>query len=156
VIKFIDAETYEQIKKKIPIACVDLLILNEGKVLLLKRQHAPAQGQWWFPGGRILKGETIFDAAKRKGVEELGLMLEPQEVISVEESIFDLNNDRVDIHTINIVIRMEGASSRFSITLDDTHSEFKWFQQIDDALHPCVKNPLLKIGFTLKRKLING
>jgi len=144
---YIDYKLYNEIKKVFPIVCVDLLILNEGKVLLLKRNNAPAYGQWWFPGGRIFKNESIFDAAQRKGIEELGISLQPQNIISVEESIFNLQNDEVDIHTINIIVQMDLINSDINIKLDKNHSEFKWFEVIDINLHPSVKNPLVKINF---------
>ena len=144
---FINADSYELIKTSIPIVCVDLLIVKNGKVLLLKRKNATARGQWWYPGGRIFKNETIFDAAKRKGMEEIGILLEPRKIISVEESIFTLDTDEVDIHTINIVTLMKFINSDFSIKLDENHSEFKWFSEINVPLHPAVRNPLEKINY---------
>ena len=50
---------YKAILANIPIVCVDLIIINDGKFLLLKRDNEPAKGEFWFPGGRILKLETI-------------------------------------------------------------------------------------------------
>lgn len=143
---FIDTNTYELVKNAIPIVCVDLLLVNEGKVLLLKRKNPPSRGQWWYPGGRILKDETIFSSAKRKGIEELGIILEPRKIISVEESIFNLQNDEVDVHTINIVVQMEVINWDLHIKLDDNHSEFRWFKDINIPIHPAVKNPLVKIN----------
>lgn len=42
------------------------------------RNHA---GQWALPGGRIDEGETALDAALREVDEELGLRLEPEDVL---------------------------------------------------------------------------
>ncbi len=152
---FINADAYEFIKKSVPVVCVDLLILEDDKVLLLKRRNAPARGQWWFPGGRVFKNETIFDAAKRKGMEEAGLSLEAQEIVSIEESIFDLKNDEVDVHTINIVVRMKSMNADFGIKIDENHSDFRWFGIINVHLHPAVRNPLLKIKFKFEKNCKN-
>ncbi len=65
---------YKFIQRNIPILCVDLIVKNrEGKLLMLKRENEPAQGEWWFPGGRVYHGETRLDAAVRKLQEECGL-----------------------------------------------------------------------------------
>ena len=143
----IPPDTYELIKKNVPIACVELLIIHEGAVLLLKRKNPPARGQWWYPGGRIFKDETIFEAAERKGKKELDVILEPQRIMSVEESIFNLQNDVVEVHTINIVVEMKIIDLNYTLHLDNDHMEYKWFRTLPSPLHTAVKNPLLAMNF---------
>ena len=64
----IENELYDKIREVLPTVCVDLLVTNEQKqYLLAKRIEKPAKGSWWFPGGRIHKGETWQECAKRKG-----------------------------------------------------------------------------------------
>ena len=144
---YIPNELYNKIKLSLPIACVDILLMHEDKFLLVRRNQEPAKGSWWFPGGRIFKNELIFDAAIRKGQEELRLQLQPIELISVEESIFD-ENDETSIHTINFVVKMKKLCNSLNIVLDHTHSVFAWFERIPVGLHQCVKRPLLKLNFT--------
>lgn len=48
-------------------------IVREGKVLLIKRAHAPYQHLWTLPGGRLEPGETIEQCAIREVAEELNL-----------------------------------------------------------------------------------
>ena len=65
---------YEQIKKSMPIPCVDLLILDaDDHVLLVRRIAPPAEGEWWFPGGRVHFGESRRQAAVRKLREECAI-----------------------------------------------------------------------------------
>jgi len=151
----IPTELYKEIKKTLPIACVDLLVTYDKKFLLLKRNNAPAKDQWWFPGGRIFKSETIFQAAHRKGIEELGIKINPMKIVSVEESLFNLKNDVVDIHTINIIVKMEFLNFISKIKIDKFHSDFKWFKNIPPNLNNAVKNPLIKLGFKEGIKEIN-
>ena len=143
---YIADELYEKIKLSLPIACVDILLLHEDKFLLVRRNKEPAKGSWWFPGGRVFKNELIFNAAIRKGKEELGLQLKPLELISVEESIFD-ENDGTNVHTINIVVKMRKIYNSQTIVLDHTHSEFAWLDEVSVDLHQCVKRPLLKLNY---------
>ncbi len=50
-------------------ACID----GTGRLLLIQRRHAPAQGQWTLPGGRVEPGESAEQAVVREVREETGL-----------------------------------------------------------------------------------
>jgi 8-oxo-dGTP diphosphatase len=54
-----------------PIAAA--VIVNHGRVLLVRRVHAEGSLLWTFPGGEIEPGETGEDAAVRETREETGL-----------------------------------------------------------------------------------
>ncbi|HSZ32585.1 MAG TPA: NUDIX domain-containing protein [Puia sp.] len=143
----IPAVEYGYIKEHLPIACVDLLIIHEGKCLLLLRDNEPAKGQYWFPGGRILKNELIEHAAIRKAKEETGLDCLFEKVISVEESLFKkIGNMESDVHTINICSLVTTKDLEF-LKIDSSHSGFKWIDKLSEKYHHAVINPLLKLGF---------
>jgi ADP-ribose pyrophosphatase YjhB (NUDIX family) len=48
-----------------------------GRVLLVRRSHAPEAGRWALPGGKVEPGETLADAVIREVVEETGLAVRP-------------------------------------------------------------------------------
>jgi 8-oxo-dGTP diphosphatase len=53
---------------------VGILIKPNGDILLAQRPPGkPYAGYWEFPGGKVERNESIFDALKREFVEELGL-----------------------------------------------------------------------------------
>jgi colanic acid biosynthesis protein WcaH len=59
-----------------PLVAMDLVIVRGGtEVLLGLRNNAPAKGQWFMPGGRIRKNESMQAALARVAREELGLDL---------------------------------------------------------------------------------
>ena len=136
---------YKLIVETMPIICVDLLIINDGKFLLLKRDNEPARGEFWFPGGRILKLEKIKTAALRKAKEEVNLKCVFQNIVTIEETIFKKNSEmHSDKHTINIVCKLL-VDDITNIKLDDLHSSFLWtsFKEISDFnLHVALLNPL--------------
>jgi 8-oxo-dGTP diphosphatase len=47
-----------------------------GRVLLVRRGHAPSAGSWSVPGGRCLPGESAADACVREVAEETGMTVE--------------------------------------------------------------------------------
>lgn len=59
-----------------PFAC-DMVLVEDGKVLLIRRACEPFKGQWAIPGGRIEDDETAEDCLRREMEEETGLEVEP-------------------------------------------------------------------------------
>ena len=64
------------------IPCVGAVIKDDrGRLLLIKRGHAPGAGLWSLPGGRIEPGETDAEALVREMREETGLEIEAGQLI---------------------------------------------------------------------------
>ena len=142
--KMIEDGLYQKIREVIPTVCVDLIVTNvDGFYLLGKRTERPAQGLWWFPGGRIFKWEEWRDTALRKGQEELGVDLDIGDLISVENYFATEEG----YHTVNLVAHAKYYGSLDDLQLDKSHAEYKWVNKVSENMHPCVKNPLLKFGF---------
>lgn len=56
------------------VPCVGAVVHDDGgRLLLVRRAHAPAAGRWSVPGGRVEAGETDTDAVRREVREETGL-----------------------------------------------------------------------------------
>jgi ADP-ribose pyrophosphatase len=49
------------------------VIVQEGKLVLVKRGVEPGKGKWSIPGGAVELGERVRDAAVREAKEECGL-----------------------------------------------------------------------------------
>jgi colanic acid biosynthesis protein WcaH len=146
---FIETTLYKKIREVIPTLCVDLLVINpNNKFLLCKRSENPAKGQWWIPGGRLHKKESLIECAVRKGKEEIGVDLEIGEFVSIEETIFD----NPDCHTVNIVFRAY-YDGKQPLKLNYTNTEYIWLNYIDLNLNlnKSVVNPLKIIGFNESR-----
>jgi 8-oxo-dGTP diphosphatase len=64
------------------ISCVGAVILDgQGRLLLIKRGHAPGVGLWSLPGGRVEPGETDHEAVVREVAEETGLRVRPGRLV---------------------------------------------------------------------------
>lgn len=58
-----------------------------GRVLLIKRGHAPATGRWTIPGGRVERGETLAQALHRELLAETGITARLGALVEVFEFI---------------------------------------------------------------------
>ena len=56
-----------------PTLTVGAVVVDDERLLLVRRAHAPAQGLWAVPGGRVMTGETLAEAVTRELREETGV-----------------------------------------------------------------------------------
>ena len=56
-----------------PEVCVGIVVVDAERLLLVRRGHGPAAGEWSVPGGRVEAGETLAEAVVRELREETGL-----------------------------------------------------------------------------------
>ena len=69
-----DKDRFIELIRALPLVSVDLVLVRDGReVLLGLRNNRPAQGWWFVPGGRILKNEKRADALSRVAARELGI-----------------------------------------------------------------------------------
>ena len=107
--KLIPWKLYKQIIGNVPIACVDVAIVAKGSVLLVRRKDHPAKGQWWLPGGRVLKGEMMKIAAARKARDEVGIECHVGPIVHTAETIFPDGPGGVSIHSINSITSSQSS-----------------------------------------------
>jgi ADP-ribose pyrophosphatase YjhB (NUDIX family) len=58
-------------------------VTDAGEVVLLRRGLEPARGNWAQPGGFLEIDETVHEGAVRETLEEIGLVVEPGEIIGL-------------------------------------------------------------------------
>ncbi|PPF29910.1 (deoxy)nucleoside triphosphate pyrophosphohydrolase [Rathayibacter tritici] len=66
---------------------VAAVIIDRGRILACRRRVGTASGGLWeFPGGKIESGESAQAALAREIREELGVSLEVEQVLTVDET----------------------------------------------------------------------
>src|SRR5271169_4138219 len=85
-----------------PLVGVGAIIIEDGRVVLVKRGHAPLLGEWSIPGGVLEVGETVRQAAIREAREETGLTVEPSDLLGVFDRVLLDEQGRVRYHYVLI------------------------------------------------------
>ena len=58
-------------------------VMDDGRVILLRRGIDPGRGLWAQPGGFLEVDETVSEAAMRETYEETGLVVQPGDIIGL-------------------------------------------------------------------------
>jgi len=95
-----------------PIVGTGALILQGGRLLLIKRGVQPGRGKWSVPGGLVELGENVHDAMIRETKEEVGLDVEAIELMDVFDSVTLDSQGRIQYHfvVVNFLVRIVGGS----------------------------------------------
>jgi 8-oxo-dGTP diphosphatase len=72
-----------------PELSVGAVVVHDGSLLLVRRGHGPAAGEWSVPGGRVEWGEMVAEAVVREVLEETGLECVCGEMLGWVEIITD-------------------------------------------------------------------
>ncbi len=148
---FIPEDLYKKIIHNVPLCCVDIIIKMDNSFLLIKRSEEPAKNKWWFTGGRVLFNEKLETAVKRKLKEELNIeRVKKIKLLGVEEIKFKKGDSGKPIYNIGIVFLVEiDKKQADNIQIDQTSSEYKWFDKIQKNFHLHLKRFLKKSSFKI-------
>lgn len=121
-----------------PLVGVGAIIIDDGRVLLVKRGHPPLAGEWSIPGGALEVGETVREGAVREAREETGLTVEPAELLGVYDRVLRDGDGRVLYHyvLVDFLCRRVAGEPRPAGDAD----EARWFTQEEAGKLPLAKD----------------
>jgi ADP-ribose pyrophosphatase YjhB (NUDIX family) len=120
---------FKKIYSKVPRLCVDLVILNnEKKVLLTKRAIEPALGQWHLPGGTLIYSETINQAATRVADDELSVQIEIIKQIGIVEFLDPKTTNGGHSVSIQLLCQIKEGE----IILNEQATEYDYFNPVPE------------------------
>ncbi len=109
-----------------PEVCVGAVVVVDDELLVIRRGHGPAAGEWSIPGGRVEAGETLAEAVVREVAEETGLEAVCGSLIGWVERIGDDHHFVIlDFHATVL----EGAQPQAG----DDAAEARWVPLADVA-----------------------
>lgn len=151
---FLPKDLYASMVHDAIICCTDIILVRHNpynhkkECLLVERGSEPVKGAWWYPGGRMYKGETFFDTALRKVKEEAGIDLTSTshtkakdlvlQVMGVYNTFFPTSawdtETQKGTQTVNAMVLIvlphnpNHAENNFTydVMLDETSERYKW------------------------------
>ena len=129
-----------------PLVGVGAVIVDDNRVLLIRRGTAPLLGEWSLPGGVLECGETLREAVIREVREETGLVVETGEMLGVYERLIRGDEGRMRYHyvLIDFLCRPVGGEVKAGSDAADVH----WF--IRDEL------PALNLAYDANEVVLKG
>ena len=109
---------------------VGALIVQNGRVALIKRGKAPLLGEWSIPGGLLELGETTRQGAEREALEETGLVVRASELLGVFDRIVP-DGERTQYHYVLIDFLCEVVSGELRASGDA--ADARWFTREETA-----------------------
>ncbi|MBO4452656.1 MAG: NUDIX hydrolase [Clostridia bacterium] len=148
-LKAYDASKYER-----PSVTVDIIVINDGRMMLIRRGGHPFLGKLALPGGFVEPDEDVYHAAARELREETGLKAKSLSMLPV---FSDPKRDpRTRIITVPFLAEVEGDPSAQA---SDDAADAKWFgydyscRPVDGGEEICValSNGAEKVFFKVSK-----
>ena len=114
---------------EIPLVGVGAIIIEDDRVVLVKRAHPPLQAEWSIPGGVLEVGELVREAAIREAREETGLTVETGELLGVYDRVLRDAGQRVQYHYVLIDFLCRRVRGELKAASDA--AEVRWFTRAE-------------------------
>ena len=107
-----------------PLIGVGAVIVDQGRVVVIKRGSPPLQGEWSIPGGLLELGETVREGVEREALEETGLVVESSEFLGVFDRIVPDDTGEIRFHYVLLDYLCRPVSG--SLQAGHDAAEAKW------------------------------
>ncbi len=108
-----------------PVVGVGAILVDDGRVALVKRGQAPLLGEWSIPGGMLELGETLRQGAEREALEETGLVVRATELLGVFDRVVLDDEKHCQYHYVLIDFLCERISGDLHAAGDA--ADARWF-----------------------------
>ena len=112
-----------------------------GKVLLLKIRSKSSHdaGRWEIPGGKVKKCEFFDNALKREYLEETGLEIDVDSLLSVVRRDYTACKTQEDIKSIQLIMKVTCENDE--VVISEEHDDYGWFDY--DEVEEMISKGLL-------------
>lgn len=119
-----------------PLVGVGAVVVDQGRVLLVRRGREPLKGHWSLPGGMLEVGEALTAGVVREVREETGLVVEPLELVELLDRIHR-EGERVRYHYViaDYLCRVAGGELKAASDADAV----RWAERAEWNSHSALK-----------------
>jgi len=119
-----------------PLVGVGAVVVDDGRVLLVRRGNEPLKGHWTLPGGLLEVGEPLLNGVVCEVREETGLTVEPVELIELLDRIHR-EDERVRYHYViaDYLCRVSGGALRAASDADAV----RWVERAEWNSHSALQ-----------------
>jgi 8-oxo-dGTP diphosphatase len=107
-----------------PVVGIGVVIVEDGKIVLIKRGNEPAKGKWTIPGGLVELGEPLEMAVIREAKEETCLDVEEPKLVDVVSQVEIDAEGKVKYHYVIIDYLVHVVSGDIGAASDA--AELRW------------------------------
>ena len=126
-----------------PLVGVGVAVVDQGRILLVRRANDPGRGLWAVPGGKVEMGERLTEAAAREVREETGLIVEVGELVWAGEHI----SDQVHIVLIDFLGTLIGGD----LAAGDDADRAEWVPLANAVDYPLTETMYELVAVLLSR-----
>ncbi len=146
---FLKKEIFKSVVENVPLVSIDLVVENmKSQFLLGKRINKPAQGYWFVPGGRVMKGESLEEGFLRIALSELGedVTLQDSKFLGVFEHFYkdSMFDNSISTHYVALAYHIQISSEFIFLPLKEQHLAYQWKTKsdlsCDNDCHEYTKN----------------
>jgi mutator protein MutT len=138
-----------------PLVGVGAVIVDRGRVLLVRRGQEPLKGKWSLPGGLLELGESLAVGVVREVKEETGLTVETIELVELLDRIHR-DGERVRYHYViaDYLCRVAGGELKAASDADAVRwvERAEWNSQSALKLDP-VTVRVIEAGWQRAREI---
>lgn len=106
---------------------IGAVVFHQQRVLLVKRAKPPSAHQWAIPGGRVLAGETLQQAAEREIMEETSVRIRANQPVYTFELIEHSTTGELAFHYV--IIDLDADYIDGAPRAGDDALEARWFER---------------------------
>jgi 8-oxo-dGTP diphosphatase len=135
-----------------PLVGVGAVIIEDGRVALVKRGHPPQLGEWSIPGGAMEVGETVRQAAAREACEETGLLVEVIELLGIYDRLIRDERGKVRYQYLLVDFLCQKIAGELCAAGDA--DDVRWFtpEEVKQLPLPEDTTEVIRLGFERARE----